>query len=114
MAARIMRRVLVDHARRRLAEKRRSDLQVTLEEGIVSGDEGLNRTLDVMAIEDAMTRLEAEHDRPARVVELRFFAGLDVPETAQALGISPATVIRDWAFARAFLKRELAVGEGQS
>jgi RNA polymerase sigma factor (TIGR02999 family) len=114
MAARIMRRVLVDHARRRLAEKRRSDLQVTLEEGIVSGDEGLNRTLDVMAIEDAMTRLEAEHDRPARVVELRFFAGLDVPETARALGISPATVIRDWAFARAFLKRELAVGEGQS
>ncbi|MEZ4457748.1 MAG: ECF-type sigma factor [Gemmatimonadales bacterium] len=107
-AARVMRRVLVDHARARLAGKRRGDLRITLDGEAGPGDDSADRTLDVIALEEAMTRLEAEHERPAQVVELRFFAGFDVDETARALGVSTASVVRDWAFARAFLKRALA------
>jgi RNA polymerase sigma factor (TIGR02999 family) len=112
MAARLMRRILVDHARRRLAAKRGGGLRVTLDDSLNSGEDRFDeRLLDVIAIEDAMTRLEALDARPARVVELRFFAGFDVEETARALEVSTASVVRDWAFARAFLKRELATGE---
>jgi RNA polymerase sigma-70 factor (ECF subfamily) len=86
-ASRAMRQALVDHARARGALKRGCGLQITLD--------------------DALTRLGAAEPRWAQVVELKFFAGLDVPDIAQALGISAATVKRDWQFARAWLAREL-------
>lgn len=108
LAARIMRRVLIDQARKRLASKRGGGLRVTLDQAIHSEDDPAERIVNVIAIEAALTRLESLDERPARVAELRFFGGLDVGETAQALGISVATVKRDWTFARAFLKRELA------
>jgi RNA polymerase sigma factor (TIGR02999 family) len=111
MAARLMRRILVDHARKRLATKRQGGVRVTLDDSLVSGDDDVERNLDVIAVEEALTRLESLDERPARVVELRFFAGLNVEETAKALNISPASVVRDWAFAKAFLRRELAAGE---
>lgn len=111
VAARTMRRVLVDHARARGATKRSGGTQVALDEAF-RPDPHLSpgEVIDLIAIEEAMVRLESLDARPARVVELRFFAGLDVAETADALGISPATVKRDWAFARAFLHRELDPG----
>lgn len=111
MAAHQMRRILVDHARKRLAAKRGGGLRVTLDEGLVSGDTVSDRTLEVIAIEEALTRLEALDGRAARVVELRFFAGLDVKETARALEVSTTTVKRDWTFARAFLRHHLSAGE---
>lgn len=108
MAARLMRRILVDHARKRLARKRDGGLRVTLDESVNGEDDRFaERTLDLIAIDDAMARLETLDARAAQVVELRFFAGLEVEETAHALGISPATVKRDWVIARAFLRREL-------
>ena len=111
IAASAMRRILVDHARRRRAAKRDGGLRVTLDDSAsaVAGADGAN-VLDVIALDDALKRLGALDERQARVVELRFFAGLEIEETARALGISPATVKRDWTFARAFLQRELAAG----
>lgn len=109
LAARLMRRILVDHARRRHAAKRDGGVRITLDEALhTPAGQDADRALDLIAIDEAMTRLEALSERPARVVELRFFAGLDVEETARALAISPASVKRDWTFARAFLLRELA------
>ncbi len=107
-AARIMRRVLVDQARARLASKRGGGLLVTLQPPIV-GDAGNveEQSLNVIAVEDALTKLELLDARAVRVVELRVYGGLSVDETGEALKISTATVKRDWMFARAFLKREL-------
>ena len=112
IAATAMRRILLDHARRQRAAKRGGGLRVTLDDSVASaaGVDG-ERALDLIALDDALQRLEALDARQARVVELRFFAGLDVEETARALDVSTATVKRDWAFARAFLKRELAAAE---
>lgn len=108
IAGTAMRRILVDHARRRLAAKRDGGVRVTLADWYVSGDgEPEARALDMIALEEAMVRLEAVDERGARVVELRFFAGLELKETASALNVSLASVKRDWAFARAFLRREL-------
>jgi RNA polymerase sigma factor (TIGR02999 family) len=100
-AAEAMRRVLVDHARRRGAEKRGGDLErVTLMDLEVPDQ---RQDLDLVELDDAL-RLLAEHDeRLARLVELRFFAGLSIEQTAEVLGISPATAKRDWAYARAWL-----------
>lgn len=103
-ASRVMRRVLVDHARARHAVKRGGTLQVTLDEAIVSGGD---TTLDMLALDDALNRLGAVDPRWAQVVELRFFGGLSVPEVADALGTSVATVKRDWQFARGWLARAL-------
>jgi len=103
-ASQAMRRVLVDHARARNAAKRGGALHVTLDEAIAGQQES---PVDMLALDDALTRLGAAEPRWAQVVELRFFAGLEVPEVAAALGISPATVKRDWQFARAWLSREL-------
>lgn len=111
IAARMMRNILVDYARKRLTAKRDGGVRVVLDESLRSDGDNLDKSLDVIAIEVAMTRLEALDERPARVVELRFYAGFSVDETAQALNISRASVARDWAFARAFLRRELATGE---
>ena len=105
MSARLMRRVLVDHARARGYQKRGGDaVRVTLVEGLGGSDE---RPHDIVALDDALEALAAFDERKSRVVELRFFGGLTHEETAQELGISIATVVRDWTLAKAWLLREL-------
>lgn len=104
MSARLMRRVLVDLARARQAEKRGGDaVRVALDEAIpaVGGE------ADLLRLEDALRALSQFDERKERVVELRFFGGLSVEETAAALRVSGKTVIRDWNFARAWLQREM-------
>jgi RNA polymerase sigma factor (TIGR02999 family) len=104
IAAHLMRRILVDHARARAAAKRGNDRKVvldSLEVGILPLD------LDVLALDAALDKLAALDARQSRLVELRFFAGLTVEETAASLGVAPITVKRDWAHARAWLFREL-------
>jgi RNA polymerase sigma factor (TIGR02999 family) len=101
-----MRRVLIDHARRRDAGKRGAGAEhVPLENAVAAAED---RPAELIALDEALSRLAALNERQARVVECRFFAGMDVPETAAALGISAATVKRDWTVARAWLNRELA------
>ncbi len=104
IAARTIRRILIDHARHRRRAKRDHGLRITLDESF--GQEGAD-SLDMIALDDALQQLDQLAPRQARVVELRFFGGLEVEETAEALGISPATVKRDWTFARAFLLQSL-------
>jgi RNA polymerase sigma factor (TIGR02999 family) len=104
VAARAMRQILVDHARRHRAAKRGLGRKLTLDEALVGAEAAV---LDVVALDEALTRLAAQEPRCARVVELRFFGGLDVEQTAEALSVSPATVKRDWQFAKAWLGREL-------
>ena len=105
IAAMSMRRILIEAARARHAQKRGGELaRVTLDEGLVA-DEA--RTVDVLAVDDALHRLAAIDPEQARLVELRFFGGLTIEESAAALGISPATVKRHWAVARAWLQREI-------
>ena len=105
VAAQMMRRVLVDHARARLTEKRGGGLQQ-----ITLGDLGAavnEPSIEVLALHEALERLSALDPDQARLVELRYFGGLGIDETAEALGVSPATVKREWAVARAWLRREL-------
>lgn len=105
VCARVIRHVLVDHARRRGAAKRGGDaVRVTLREGIVGRSP---RIIDVLALEQALQALERHDERLGRVVECRFFAGLTVAETAEALDSSRRTVERDWARAKAYLYRAL-------
>jgi RNA polymerase sigma factor (TIGR02999 family) len=108
MAARVMRRVLVDRARARRYQKRGgSAIRVTLDDGLVAvGDRGR----DLVARDDALEALSRVAERKCRVVELRFFAGLTVEESAAVLSVSPDTITRDWHFARTWLKRELTRG----
>lgn len=105
VAAKAMRQVLVDAARQRIADKRGGGQQA------ITFDEDLHATAleaeQLLMVDDALRRLEALNARAARVVECRFFAGLNVEETAQALEISPPTVKRDWRLARAWLVRHL-------
>ena len=104
-AAQAMRRILVDHARQKQAEKRGDGLQrVTLTDLEIGAPEP---DLDVLAVSDALDRLAAEEPRLAEMVSLRFFAGMSIADTAQALDLSPATVKRDWMFARAWLVEEI-------
>jgi RNA polymerase sigma factor (TIGR02999 family) len=107
VAAQMMRRVLVDHARTRLAEKRGGGLQRVTLSGVDAGAAG-DADLDVLALHDALERLAILDPDQARLVELRYFGGLGIEETAEALDVSPATVKREWAVARAWLRRELA------
>lgn len=118
-AARVMRQVLVDHARRRNALKRGGDRdRVCIEAAEPASDGSGDRrggvgtwgTIDVLALEEALARLEELHERQARVVELRFFGGLSAAEIAPVLGVSTRTVESDWAFARAWLRRALSDG----
>jgi RNA polymerase sigma factor (TIGR02999 family) len=107
IAAQMMRRVLVDHARKRGAAKR-SPGTVYLDLGF-SGAGGADRAPELLALDDALTELEKLDPRQAKIVELRFFAGLSVEETAEVAGISTATVKRDWKTARAFLLNEIGL-----
>lgn len=104
VAARLMRQILVDYARRRRAAKRGPEYKVQLDE---SFDLPQKQGVDVVALDDALTRLSRRDQQQGRVVELRFFGGLTVEETAEALDISPATVKRDWNMAKAWLTREV-------
>jgi RNA polymerase sigma-70 factor, ECF subfamily len=108
MSARLMRRVLVDLARARRADKRGGDaVRVTFDEALVGGDRGA----DLIRLDDALQALAALDERKGRVVELRFFGGLSVEEIAAVLQVSSKTVMRDWDFARAWLQRELSRGQ---
>jgi len=108
LSARLMRRILVEHARARSADKRGGDAaRVTLAEGVGGTDE---RPLDVIALNDALEALARFDARKGKVVELRVFGGLSVQETAAALEISPETVMRDWKLAKVWLTRELKGG----
>ena len=105
IAARMMRRVLIDYADRRRAGKRGGgDSAVTLDEALVAVEDGAE---DLHALDEALARLEELNPRYSRIVECRFFAGLSIEETAEMLSLSPATVKRDWVTARAWLNREL-------
>lgn len=104
-AAHSMRRILIDYARKRGAEKRGDGAEhVPLDSVVVAARQ---RPTDLLALDQALTRLEALDARQARVVECRFFAGMEIRETAEALGVSQATVKRDWVMAKAWLNREL-------
>jgi RNA polymerase sigma-70 factor (ECF subfamily) len=109
IAAHSMRQILIERARARGAQKRGgAQPRVTLDEALVAGG---NRAIDLVALDEALERLAAIDPEQARLVELRFFGGLTVEETAEAMDISPATVKRHWTVARAWLAREL---EGSS
>ena len=105
VAATVMRRILVDHARAHLADKRGAGTRrVPLTDTIVMSQE---RPDELLALDEGLDRLASFDPQQGRVVELRAFAGLSVQETSQAMGISPATVKRDWAMAKAWLSREI-------
>jgi RNA polymerase sigma factor (TIGR02999 family) len=107
VAARMMRRVLLHHAEDRNAQKRYGALErVTLDEAIAALES--NAAVDLSQLNVALDKLAARDERQARIVELRVFGGLTIDETAEAVGLSPATVKRDWNVARLFLRRELA------
>jgi RNA polymerase sigma factor (TIGR02999 family) len=122
LAAQLMRRILIDHARARRRAKRGGGVApVSLDQtGVIlgSGDEeggariealefAEDPTVDLSAIDSALSRLEELDPKQGRIVELRFFGGLSIEETAEVVGVSPATVKREWALARAWLRREL-------
>jgi RNA polymerase sigma factor (TIGR02999 family) len=111
VASRAMRQILVDYARRMTAAKRGGGLAVSLDPDQL-GDPG--RAEELIALDEALARLEALDERLARNVEMRFFGGLSVEETAEALGVSPRTVKRDWRKARAFLYEAIRAGNGPS
>jgi RNA polymerase sigma factor (TIGR02999 family) len=111
VAAQLMRHILVDHARNRLAAKRGAgaprlalDPQIALPQ---------RREIDLIALDDALTTLASLDPQQSRLIELRFFGGLSIEETAVVLGISPATVKREWATARAWLHREMKQKEAR-
>lgn len=106
MAARLMRRVLVDHARARSSQKRGGDvLRVPFEEALVVADDGPG--VDIASLDDALVALGHVDARKGAVVEMRYFGGLTVAETAEALHVSQETIKRDWRLAKAWLLREL-------
>jgi RNA polymerase sigma-70 factor, ECF subfamily len=109
LAANLMRQILVDYARSHRSAKRGNDCRVTLydELGAVK-----NEDMDVLALDDVLKQLAERDPQQCRIVELRFFAGLTVEETAGVLDISPATVKRDWSMARAWLSRKMKRGKG--
>jgi RNA polymerase sigma factor (TIGR02999 family) len=109
VSAQVMRRILVEHARRHNLKRGGGVPHVSLEEAaLVGGD----RAADLVALDDAMHALAQLDPRKAQVVEMRFFGGLNVEETADVLKVSPATVMRDWSTAKAWLYRELAGDPG--
>jgi len=109
VCAQVMRHVLIDHARSRAREKRGGALQRVSLEGAAALAEG--GEAELLALDEALARLEEFDRQKARVVELRYFAGLGIEETAEALGVSPTTVRREWRRAKAWLYRALAEGQ---
>lgn len=108
MAARVMRRVLIDHAEARKAAKRGGGLTRVSLSGAAGGDADGPPAADLLDLDAALRRLATKDERQVRVVECRFFGGMSIEETASALDVSPATVKRDWSVARAWLNRELS------
>jgi RNA polymerase sigma factor (TIGR02999 family) len=109
IAAQMMRRILVSHARGRQAKKRGGAAeQITLKEEVAVAPQ---RDLNLLALDDALTRLESIDPDKSRMVELRFFSGLSVEETAEVMGVSPRTVDRQWQTAKAWLHREVSAGK---
>jgi len=105
VAARLMRQILVDHARKHRAGKRGGDsLKLTLSEGLL-GVKG--KGLDILALDEALNELAKLSVQQSQIVELRFFSGLSIEDTSEVLGVSPATVKRSWTAARAWLFREM-------
>jgi RNA polymerase sigma factor (TIGR02999 family) len=105
VAAQLMRRILVDHARLKLAKKRGGDcVTLLLDEAVALSNQ---REVDLVALDDALNVLATLDERQCRLVELRFFGGLTIEETSHALKVSPATVKREWATARLWLLREM-------
>ena len=112
IAALSMRQILVQRARARAAAKRGgAPMRVTLDDGLKVSE---GASIDVLALDEVLTRLAAIDPEQAHIVELRYFGGLTVEETAEAVGVSPATVKRQWAMARAWLKRALEGEQGAS
>ncbi len=109
VSAQVMRRILVDHARRRNVKRGHGFRRVSLDEAMMIGGD---RPTDLAALDDALTTLAERDPRKAQVVEMRFFGGLSVEESAEVLGVSPVTVMREWRTAKAWLYRELALGGG--
>jgi RNA polymerase sigma factor (TIGR02999 family) len=111
VAAQLMRRILVDHARRRGRAKRGgSNIALPLDEGLVMAAESES---DLLALDEALTRLAAIDARQTQIVELRFFGGLSIEETAAVLGVSPTTVKDDSNIAKAWLRREIGGGKAK-
>ena len=105
IAAQIMRRILVDYARsRRYAKRGGGARQVSLNEALIVSE---GRSAEVVALDDALKGLAAIDQRKSQIVELRFFGGLSIEETAEVLGVSPGTVMRDWTLAKAWLRKEM-------
>jgi RNA polymerase sigma factor (TIGR02999 family) len=110
IAANSMRQILVERARARHAAKRGgSRIRITLDEGLAAAEE---RSIDLLALDEALKKLAQFDPDLVRIVEFRFFAGLSIEESAEALRVSPATVKRGWTLARAWLKREMETGDG--
>lgn len=108
VAAQVMRRVLVDHARARLSDKRGGGATcVTLDE-LHDTPQSSQTEIDILELNEALEKLATFDNDQARLVELRYFTGLTIEETAEAMGISAATVKREWVIARAWLRRELS------
>ena len=110
VAAQLMRRMLVEYARGRHAEKRGGGFALVAIDDVMLAP--YERDVDLCALDDALQALSALDPQQSRVVELRFFGGLSIEESAEVLGVSPATVSREWAVAKTWLRREIARGEG--
>jgi RNA polymerase sigma-70 factor (ECF subfamily) len=106
VAAQLMRRILVDHARRRHRLKREGDaLRISLDDAAAISQE---QSTDLLALHDALKKLEKLNERMGHIVELRFFGGLSIEETAEVMKISPGTVMKDWTFAKAFMHEAIS------
>lgn len=108
VAAQLMRRILVDHARKQRAAKRGNHLTLTLDDNVALPKK---RELDLIALDDALTDLAALDSRQSQIVELRFFGGLSIEDSSRVLGISPATVKREWTTARTWLYEQMSPEE---
>ena len=107
VAAQLMRRILVDHARAKASEKRGGGMRAVTLDDVRDTPNAIGDDVRILELHEALEKLEVLDPDQARIVELRYFTGLNIEETADALGISPATVKREWTIARAWLRREL-------
>lgn len=107
IAATMMRRILIDHAKTRHRIRRGGEVEDVPIENALTISVSAGDNFDLIALDEALDRLQEKQERLAKVVELRFFSGLDVSETAEVMGVSESTVKRDWAIAKAWLHREL-------